>query len=169
MEVIVAIDPVNDAPRRQHYYFAHQYLRERAQQHPALLIRELRKESATKYLGFLWITRGSAVVDNEGDFIPATGLRCFPIDIADSYYGALVQFPTPEKMTEAYFVAILMPTGKEDPAFCEFYTLEFTMNEDRRNGTILGKWQGGSHFNFGAGPPPDKQAFLEALEKHLTA
>jgi hypothetical protein len=34
------IDPA-DGPRTQHYYFAHQYLRERAQRHPALLIEEL--------------------------------------------------------------------------------------------------------------------------------
>jgi hypothetical protein len=162
------IDPA-DGPRTQHYYFAHQYLRERAQGHPALLIEELRKETALRYLGFLWISRGMALIDNEDDFIPPKGLRCFPIDIG-RYYGALVQFPTPQRVAEAYFVAVLLPIWEDDPKFCEFYTLEFTpVREDRPNGTILGKWQGGSHFNFGAGPPPDKEAFLDALEERLSA
>jgi len=159
----MGIDRVKDAPRRQHYYFAHEYLRERAQQHPKLLVEKLREESGTSYLSFLWVSRGFAVKGEEDEFIPADGLECFPIEIGSEYYGALVQFPTPEKMAEAYFVAILLPASEGASASAEFFTLEFSMDDDRSKKTVLGKWGGGSHFNLGSGPPPEKGAFLNAI------
>lgn len=162
------IDKGKDAPRRQHYYFAHQYLRERAQQHPKLLIEKLRGESGTIYLSVLWLSRGLAVKGEGDDFIPANGLECFPIEIGDEYYGALVQFPTPEKIAEAYFIALILPVTEEASVLCEFYTLEFSKNEDGSRRTVLGKWIDGSHFNLGSGPAPEKEAFLDAIPEVWT-
>lgn len=159
------IDPIRDAPRRQHYYFAHQYLRDRAQQNPEPLVDNLRKETGTKYLKFLWVSRGFAAKREEDDFIPADGLKCFPIEIGNEYFGALVEFPTPEKMTEAYFAAIILPVRAQPSVPAEFFTLEFSLN--RSEGTILCKWVEGSHFNLGDGPPPQREAFVEAISKLL--
>jgi hypothetical protein len=159
----MGIDRVKDAPRRQHYYFAHQYLRERAQQHPKLLVEKLREESGISYLSFLWVSRGLAVKGAEDEFIAAEGLECFPIEIGDEYYGALVQFPTPQKLAEAYFVAIILPVSEDVSASAKFFTLEFSMNNDRSKKTVLGQWSDGSHFNLGSGPSPEKEAFIEAI------
>jgi hypothetical protein len=161
----VGIDPVKDAPRRQHYFFAHQYLRERAQQVPKLLVANLRKESGTRYLSSLWVTQGFAAKREEDDFIPADGLKCFPIEIGNEYYGALVQFPTPQKMTEAYFAAIILPVDETASPPCEFFTLEFSLNNDRSKTTVLGLRGDTTHFNLGSGPLPDKEAFLGAINK----
>ncbi len=162
-EIVVEIDKVKDAPRRQHYHFAHQYLPERACQHPKLLVEKLREKSATSYLSFLWVSRGLAVKGEHEEFIPADGLECCPIEIGDDYYGALVRFPTPQKMAEAYFVAIVLPVANSASASCQFFTLEFSMDADRTKRTALGEWVDGSHFNLGSGPPPEKEAFLEAM------
>lgn len=163
----MGIDPVKDAPRRQHYYFAHHYLRERAQENPRPLIDKLRSQTGARYLSFLWVSRGLAVKPEEDDFIPFDGLECFPLNIADSYRGALVQFPAPERVSEVHFVAILLPLFGDDSAPAEFFTLEFSLDEDRSKKTILGKWVGGSHLNYGTGPPPEKDAFVEAITQFL--
>ena len=76
----MAIDPIKDAPRRQHYYFAHEYLRDRAHSHPAYLINELRQETAFKYLAWHWVARGVEVAEREEDFIAGKGLGVFPVD-----------------------------------------------------------------------------------------
>lgn len=161
----MSIDPVKDAPRRQHYYFAHQYLRERAEQNPKLLVSTLREKSGTYYLGFHWGLTAIALKDQVDEDIPADGLECFPVEIDDEYYGVLVQFPEPKKMTEAYFVAILIPISEGDSAPAEFFTLEFSLNDNRSQRTVLGEWKGGSHFNYGDGPPPEKEAFLDAIRR----
>jgi hypothetical protein len=147
----MGIDPVKDAPRRQHYYFAHQYLRERAQQDPKPLLDKLRTETGLRYLGFLWVLRGLAVKPEEDEFIPPDGLECFPIEIGEKYYGALVQFPRPQRVTETYFVAILLPRSGDFAGPAEFFTLEFSLNVDRSKKTVFGRWLGGSYLNFGSG------------------
>ncbi len=105
--------------------------------------------------------------DESVEFIPPTGLACFPIDIGSDYYGALVQFPTPERIREAYFVAIIMPTSQTAPEHCEFFTLEFSKSQDGSKRTVFGKWSDGSHFNMGDGPAPEKEAFVEAISELL--
>ena len=162
----MAVDRTKDAPRRQHYYFAHIYLRDRAFDHPKLLVDKLREETATKYLSFLWLSRGMASKAEEDDFIPADGLQCFPIDIGDEYYGALVQFPTPKKMTECYFVAVILPVDANASTQPNFFTLEFTINNDGSEDTVVGKWNSsGSHFNLVAESAPEKEVFVETIRK----
>jgi hypothetical protein len=162
VEVESSVDPARDAPRRQHYYFVHQYLRERGEQNPRLLIENLRKESGTSYLRFLWVSRGTASKREEDDFISADGLECSPIEIGDEYYGALVQFPTPKKTTEAYFAAIILPVDQTVQTRAKFFTLEFSLFF-RPNKTVLGQWAEAAHLNLGSGPLPDKNEFISEL------
>lgn len=160
------IDRIKNAPRRQHYYFAHNFLRDRAFEHPKLFVEKFREKLATKYLRFLWLTTGNLSKADEDDFIPDDGLQCFPIDIGDKYYGVLIQFPTPQKMTEAYFAAIILPIDADDSMLCNFFTLEFTINNDGSEGTVVGKWNSrGSHFSLVAKSAPEKEAFVETVRQ----
>lgn len=159
----MGLDPEEDRPRRQHYYFAHQYLREKAQDHPRLLIDKLREDSATRYLRFHWVSCGLAAKSETDEFIPADGLGCFPIDIDTDWYGVLVQLPTPERMAEAYFVAIILPTFDTALDACEFFALEFSKNMDGSKRTVFGKWCDGSHLNMGDGPSPEREAFIDSI------
>jgi hypothetical protein len=162
----MAIDRLKDASRRQHYYFAHNFLRDRVFEHPKLFVDKHREELGTKYLSFLWLIVGETSKADEDDFIPPDGLRCFPIDIGDEYYGLLVQFPTPKKMTEAYFVAIILPVDADDSMPCNFFTLEFTINNDGSEGTVVGEWNSrGSHFSLAAKSAPEKEAFVETVRR----
>lgn len=157
----VAVNP--DAPRQQHYYFVHQYLTERAGHNAKFLVDKLREDSASKYLSILWISRGQAAKADEDAFIPADGLECFPVEIDDEHYGVIIQFPKPERMTEAYFVAIIVNPENNDSNYHRFITLEFSKNSDGSKCTVLGEWKGGSHFNYGDGGAPQREAFLNAI------
>lgn len=163
----MAIDRIKDSPRQQHYYFAHRFLRDRVFEHPKLFVDKHREELGTKYLSFLWLVVGETSKADEDDFIPPDGLQCFSLDFDDEYYGLLVQFPTPEKMTEAYFVAVVLPVGAvDDSAQCNFFTLEFTINNDGSEGTVVGKWNSrGSHFSLVAKSAPEKEAFVETIRQ----
>ncbi|MGI8786914.1 MAG: hypothetical protein ACR2HG_04035 [Pyrinomonadaceae bacterium] len=162
-------DKIKDAPRRQHYYFAHIYLRDGAFSHPKLFIDELFKDDSTQYLKIRWAINGFDSKAEEDDFIPADGLEAFPIKIGNDFYGALVQLPKPERMAEAYFVAIVLPTDADASTPCNFFTLEFSRYDDGSDKTVLGNWAGeGAHFNLGSGPMPEKQAFIDAIEERMS-
>lgn len=153
-----------NAPRQQHYYFAHVYLRERTEQNAQFLVEKLREESATKYLSFLWVSRGYDTKADEDLFIPADGLECIPVEIDDEHYGVIVQLPKPERMAEAYFVAIIVK-NEDNSDFYRYFTLEFSKNRDGTNCTVLGEWNGGSHANYGNGGIPLIDNFVEALKR----
>ena len=164
----MAIDRTKYIPRRQHYYFVHDYLRERVFANSKLLVEKLREETGTKYLRHLWQKIGDAGKAEKKNFISADDLQCFPIDFGDEYYGALIQLPMPKRMTEAYFAAVILPVNAGGFIECRFFTLEFTLKTDGSEATVVGGWNGyGGHLNFGVESAPEKEAFLETV-RHLT-
>jgi hypothetical protein len=159
-----AVDREKDAPRRQHYHFAHVALREKAMSFPKALVDNLRGESGLRRLNFYWMSEAMALKCAEEEFIPADGLACFAVDLNESYYGVVVHLPRPERMAEAYFVAIILrDSGQDSKVTCRYITLELGRNKDRSHRTVLGEWKDGSHFSYRSGPPPEREAFIEAL------
>jgi hypothetical protein len=154
-----------DAPRRQHYYFAHQYLTERARENARFFVNHLREHSGTDYLNILWVSRGQAEKADDDVFISHEGLECFPVEINDEYYGVVIQFPKPERMAKAYFVAIIVRREDDDSNYYRFITLELSKDSDGLKQTVLGEWTKGGHRNYGDGGAPQKGAFLESLKK----
>ena len=154
---------IEDPPRRQHYYFVHTYLCDRAWEHGKLLVNNLRTKTGTAYLQTLWVLRGLTSETAEDGFIDSEGLDCSPIKIGDDYYGAIVQFPNPVRMTEAYFAAIILPVGADISTPADYYTLEFTIHNDGSEGTVLGYWRGGMHASLIPTPEPNKEAFLSTI------
>jgi hypothetical protein len=159
-----AVGGEKDAPRRQHYHFAHVALREKAMSFPKALVDNLRGESGLRRLSFYWTSVAMAVKRAEEEFIPADGLACFAVDLSEEYYGVVVQLPPPERMAEAYFVAIIVrDSGDDTNVRCRYITLELGRNEDGSRRTVLGEWKDGSHFSYRSGPPPGREAFIEAV------
>ena len=71
-----------------------------------------------------------------------------------------MKLPKPERMAEAYFVAVA-----EKDKTTRYFTLELTSGMSKCDAsTILGEWKpDGKHINYGCGPKPEKQEFLKAI------
>jgi hypothetical protein len=159
-----AVDGEKDAPRQQHYHFAHVALREKAMSFPKALVDNLRGESGLRRINFYWTSEAMAFKRAEEEFIPVDGLACFAVDLNESYYGVVVQLPRPERMAEAYFVAIILrDSGQDSKVTCRYITLELGRNKDGSHRTVLGEWKNGSHFGYHSGPPPEREAFIVAV------
>lgn len=159
-------------PRRQHYYFAHAYLAERAFIHPPqLIVNSLRSEKGVRTLYTRWMLSSKAKGPDD-ELIPPDGLESIPFEIGDEYIGVVVKLPTPAGMAEAYFTAYLLSRtdggdwDDEQGSFtCRYFTLELSMKESGTTFTILGEWDGESHIHHGTGPVPDAGAFIQAIER----
>lgn len=168
-ETIMTTDKIKDNPRRQHYHFAHVYLRDRAFGNAKLLIDELSKDDSAEFLKIRWILTGFNSKDAEDDFITNEGLEAFPFKVGNDFYGVLVQLPKPERIAEAYFAAIILSVDADTSTACRFYTLEFSKRDDGSHNTVLGEWVGkGTHFNLGPGPAPEQQAFIDAIKEKMS-
>lgn len=77
------------------------------------------------------------------------------------YEAAIVQLPTPRGPTECHFVALLHAQGG---LLARFFTLE-----DAGGGvTMLGGWTAEEkRLNYGEGPPPEIDRFVEAVSRRL--
>jgi serine/threonine protein kinase len=155
------VDP-DQQPRVLHYTFAHRFLSEIVARQPKLFVESLLKPKSNM-INVRWVMNARNYSDKE--FIPADGLCCFPIHFSENQYGVLIQLPQPTRMAEAYYVAVIL---KEDSSLVSYryITLELTANSDGVAKTIIGEWNGG-HKNYGTGPDPDPELFIEALRKLL--
>jgi hypothetical protein len=149
-------------PRLQHYYFAHVFLREKVFSKPAATVDVLSEESGSQYLKTLWLTAGLTTKGSDDALIDSDGLECSPFLIGDKHRGVIVQFPKPLVPTEAFFVAIVIPSNarKGDKCSCRYFTLELSASDK----TVLGEWSDeGLHLNCGPGPPSAQHYFEETV------
>jgi len=155
-----------ETARHHHYFFAYRYLLERVNSNARQLIKDLSGEPGKQQLEVLWTVLGQDFKARGEEFVSAEGLNCFEVEIGKDYYGVIVEMPKPERMVEAYFVAILAPTFKTTENLFEFYSLAYSKKGSQ--GTVLGRWiPGGSHFNLGDGPAPEIDKFIAALQETL--
>lgn len=99
-----------ETPRNQHIWFAHMYLRELAKPGAPvnILLDELGKDTDGSRLRQKWII--SFRINGGGsEMIKPDRLASFPIDIDGKYRGVIIQFPLPERISEALFAAIILP------------------------------------------------------------
>lgn len=161
-----AVTEEGEAPRVQHYRFAHVYFRERVMSAPRAMVSNLEGESGVRRLRFYWMSDALAVRPFGEEFIEADGLDCFPVWFSEQHYGVIVKLPRPERMTEAFFVAIILrDTGEDAQVSCRYITLELSKNDDGTGRTALCEWVKGSHFNYGSGPLPEAEAFTTAVRE----
>ena len=156
-------------PRKHHYYFAHEYLPEMAAADARSLIARLRERSANDYLTFLWTSAGHDITAAGGAILPADGLHCFAVELADNWFGVLVQFPRPTRVLEAYFAAIVLEARRPLATDHRYFTLELGENIiDGSMRTVMCEWDEERHINYGDGPEPDSQKFCQRLGQLLS-
>lgn len=153
----------NDKPRQAYYAFAHQALPEVFFSDPPLLIKTLRENGVT-FLQYIWKKMEQyAEVAGEG-VSEQLSLELTKFDDADL---ALVTLPTPQKRTEAYYIAMLAGSSSQQP---RYLTLEYGLEMDEQPYTVLGEWTAENiHHNHGAGPQPDAAGFIQAVRTLLIA
>lgn len=87
---------------------------------------------------------------------------------------AVIEFPAPEEMVGAYMVAAvaLVDVSSGDlsdvgEVKARYFTLEKGMPIASEPRTVLGEWTASTHSNYGDGPPPTVEAFVEAIRAVL--
>jgi hypothetical protein len=147
----------SDRPRPHHYSFGHRLL-------PGLVLRgrtnfnELASRALLDQLLRAWWQDVGESLPAQ-DRLPHDGLQS-ELANAGNVPVLLVTMPAACHAAEAHFVAVA-PDVKPDAWRC--FTLEHTWTLDDQPATVLGEWTATGHVNYGDGPPPERQAFLEAL------
>ncbi|MGE0707265.1 MAG: hypothetical protein AB7N76_16360 [Planctomycetota bacterium] len=165
MRVPLALSLEQGTPRRHHYSFAHAFLPAMCLQGPPYLL-GLVLDAKGELL-----RKGWEVVASKLD--PAERLE--PAGLEGSFHErsgglglALVQLPPPRRQAEAIFVAGAFLRAGGGTTF-RYLTLELGLDVGTgRPHTVLGEWvpagDGGRHLHWGEGPPPEREAFLDAVE-----
>ncbi|MEJ7812234.1 MAG: CpXC domain-containing protein [Gemmatimonadaceae bacterium] len=155
--------------RPQHYHFAHHRLRG-AFADPENWVGALHSPDKDKILRGLW-DEVTAACANDGHPTPlrSDGIKVHTARI-QLYRAAIVEMTPPTGYGEAYFVALVLRrfgvgggSISEIPMLA-YYTLELGEDEDGLPCTYFCEWkEDGSRNNFGRGPAPILEDFVEAL------
>jgi hypothetical protein len=153
------------------YVLAHYALRQIALESPLQMLGLLASPDAKKFLTEL-------LQDVEKQLGQKASYRADQIQIhclrLGEYPCAIVEFPAPQKMAEAYMVALVALLGTDDEIpkdlstiKAHYYTLEKGFSMEGSDRTVLCEWDTTSHKNYGDGPEPTPAAFASALESAL--
>jgi hypothetical protein len=148
--------------RRQHYHFVHEYLRDKCLLSPVPALKDFFHEKATEHLKIAWVSLGVGFTDAE--FIKPDGIEVVPFAVGDKFRGAILVFPKPTRLNEAFMAAIIAPRDIQigETGRSLYFTLEY--NPDRPEPhTFIGQWTDGAHFNLGSGPAPTVAGFKETV------
>jgi hypothetical protein len=161
---------MDDIPssREQHYWFAHRTLPQILFQNPAVFFAATMERDADP-LRALWCWLGErlgpATASVERDALAGEVLRLEGVGLV-----ALITLPPPRGLAEAYFAAAVYLQQSEEPPetiTVRYVTLELTRSSPENPGpepTMLGEWTvDGAHVNYGFGPAPTPEGFIEAV------
>jgi hypothetical protein len=159
-----------------HYMFAHRILPEVAFADPEHLLELMTSDQAQPFVADLWEEVGLACPAA----LPADGLRV-TVEPLEGFANPviLVHLPTPEIPPEAHYLAIV-PTverrlwGLITRQAVRCFTLERSVRLAGGTRTVVCEWTLDSssmlqHGNYGAGPAPTPNAFLDRLGAILGA
>lgn len=162
--------PLGSCPH--HYVLAHIALRKICLQDPLMFFGSIASEHRDEFLKQVW-RQVSEQCDPQGEAtfdISDVGFATCTIGV---YPAIVVAMPEPEGLGEAYFAAIVlkMDLSKEDrPEKPEifYFTLEKGARLDQSDRTVMCGWTADdSHLNYGDGPAPDGDKFVQEIEKLL--
>jgi hypothetical protein len=150
--------PRTDDPRPHHYEYAHRTLPNIVHRIGAGLVHNAEDRDLTPALVDLWSEIGLGLPEEQ---------RLDPAGLSATYEPGppvpmvIITMPPAYHMVEAHFAAIVAIADK-----VRYLVLEESWSplQDRR-ATVIGEWAADGHFNLGLGPPPQRQAFLEAVRK----
>jgi hypothetical protein len=164
-----------DAPRCDHYSFAHVVLRDAAFQNPVQIVSELASaESATRIAALWGAVEQTCKEHKEPVTLSPDDILTHTVPI-DARPCVLVEMPAAARKTEAFFVAVVLriDLNNREAGFdiepLRYLTLEFSAtNSIDEVQTVIGEWhRDGTHHSLGPGPEPDIAAFVASVEKIL--
>jgi hypothetical protein len=155
-----------------HYQLAHVALRQICLHNPYGFFSVMASPDRKKFLDDIW-SQICARCDPEGpaSFTP-DDLQIITSNIND-YPTILIQMPEPLFSPEAYFVGIVLLVKMNDYAqhppdpVARYFTLERGQSVSGGVWHVLCEWQDGRHCNYGAGPEPRRELFVEAVKMLL--
>ncbi len=165
-----AVPPEDDGPS-PHYVFAHYALRQIALSEPLRFLAIAASPEAEQFIDA--ILHDVAEHCGRKTSFGADAVRIHPTRV-HTFPCAVIELPEPGEMAEAYMVAVVVPI---DPASDEppdmdtvqarYFTLEkgFSMSNEPR--TVLAEWDTSAHANYGDGPAPTVEAFVQAISEHV--
>ena len=138
-------------PRFHHYVFVHTILKDLFFENGVQLIEVFGSPTGRQTLINLWEKVGS---DIEGDeLLPSENMDVKNYKKND-FEICLIQLPQPEKVTEAYYIALISgPQGKY------YYTLEHTYGPD----PVICFWENDTHGNTGKHIKADGELFVNSV------
>ncbi len=158
-------------PRPQHYRFAHQRLRG-AFHDPHECVGAFHSPDRDKIVRALWDeVTAECAAERLPTPLTADGIRVHTARI-QRYFTAIIEMPPPTGHGEAYFVALVLRhigVGGEGAGISEvpalaYYTLELGEDRSGAHCTYLCEWKAdGSRANYGRGPAPVLEDFVEAV------
>ncbi|MEV5569154.1 hypothetical protein AB0L06_03835 [Spirillospora sp. NPDC052269] len=152
-------EPVDDPVgyRRHHYHFVHTVLRQVSEEYGPTLIDTTPAGDVTDMLAKTWRDVGEDLP--AGERLPSDGLRGNLIELNGDRL-MLVTLPEPVAAAEAYFAAMVRPSGS---ASTRFFTLEYAVDPiTHEPGAILGEWTSEGHHLHLTDMSTDPGDFLRA-------
>jgi|HigsolmetaAR202D_1030399.scaffolds.fasta_scaffold11260_2 hypothetical protein len=152
--------------RGQHYAFAQHVLPTLTWKHPDRLLTLFTGAEREEFLQAVWKTAGEH--QPAADLVDGTTLHS-SIHKQEQHTIVLITLPQPVAPVEAYFIAIVFthpsqPAAENTIQQVRYFTLEFANDFiSRQNHTVFAEVREDGHYNFGRGPRPELQAFLDHL------
>lgn len=145
--------------RAQHYLFVHRVLRDYFFESPAAMIEVFRKEDRNDSLSVLWKEVGDDV--GESSLVDPDGLCCNIKEYNDITI-AIITLPTPQIISEAYFVALVYrPPAPGRDELTRFITMEHSVDTP-----VLCGWDGtGRHYSTEYQCEPNFDDFFQEVCK----
>lgn len=162
-------------PRASHYALAHRVIPGLVFRNPMIAVAlHLEAEGTTEHdHSFVdSFVRAANRAANDDEPIEVGAVRLSSA-LIEGHAAAVFHFPPPRHTTEAFFSAVVQgfefanPPRNRARVAPRYFVLEHSTDGPAPH-TVLGGWSPeGTHFNFGPGPAPTEQAFLEAVAAHL--
>jgi hypothetical protein len=113
-------------PRIYHYLFAHKYLPDKLSESSQGVISWLAGEKGIEHLKTRWTLLPTVYNIESKDYIEPIGINRYVLKPTSQHTIILVQFPEPERISEAFFSAILIQPNNS----YRYFTLERTFGND---------------------------------------
>ena len=161
---------MNDGPSPE-YALAHLALRHIALSDPIQFLAIVASPEADRFIDSII----KNVKENCGrkPSFDATSVKIATVRV-NEFPCAILEFPAPNEIAEAFMVGVIVEidSSSEQPTEIEttqarYFTLEKGYSDTNELRTVLGEWTEDSHLNYGDGPPPTVEAFVEFLSEML--
>ncbi len=155
-----------------HYVLAHVALKQICFQNPLGFFGLMGSPDREEFLNDLW-AQVCKNCDKEGQSsFSIDDVMIDTIRIGD-YPAVLVTMPKPHHVTEAHMVCIVLMVPLADMKQngkvmkIHYFTLEKGATEEGQERTVLCEWDEDTHYNYGDGPDPTPEAFIETIIQRL--